>query len=85
MKLFEIFIDNNLEYGDWDCQSKLIVADSLEEAEIRAENWLKDVYGSSYRKPFSWAEERSEVDGFLITVTRRYEPKVDSGLKYFRD
>jgi hypothetical protein len=85
MKLFEIFIDNNLDYGDWDCQSKLIVAGSLAEAEMRAESWMNDTYGSSYKKAFSWVEERAEVDGFLVTVTRRYEPKVESGLDYFRD
>lgn len=68
MKLYEIFIDNNLEYGDWDCQSKLIVASSMQEAEIRAENWKKKAYGDGYA--YSWAEERTEVDGFKITVSR---------------
>ncbi|MCR4362053.1 hypothetical protein JDW21_19285 [Bacillus subtilis] len=71
MKLYEIFIDNNLEYEDWECQSKLIVANSLHEAEMRADGWMKKVYGtSSYGKPSSWAEERTEVDGFKITVSR---------------
>ncbi|MGV4321197.1 hypothetical protein [Bacillus mojavensis] len=71
MKLYEIFIDNNLEYSDWDCQSRLIVANSLHEAEMRADNWMKEEYGTSpYGKSFSWAEERTEVDGFKITVSK---------------
>lgn len=74
MKLYEIFIDNRLDYEDYDFQSKLIVANSQEEAEIRAKNWMKEEFGCSYREPISWAEERTEVDGFKIIVTN----KVDS-------
>lgn len=71
MKLYEVFIDNNLDYGDKDWQTKLIVANSQEEADIRAESWAKETYGDSgYRKPTFWAEERTEVDGFKITVSR---------------
>jgi hypothetical protein len=70
VKLYQIYIDNNLEYDDWDYQSKLIVVNSLREAEIRAESWMNEEYGDSYNKAFSWAEERVEVDGFKITVSR---------------
>lgn len=71
MKLYEIFIDNNLEYGDKDWQTKLIVANSQQEADIRAESLAKETYGDSgYRKPIWWAEERTEVDGFKVTVSR---------------
>ncbi len=74
MKLYEIYIDNNLEYGDWDIQSKLIVAKNQFEAETRADNWMKEVYGtSSYKDPFSWAEERTDVDGFKIAVKKAHE------------
>ncbi|UNY48722.1 hypothetical protein P9294_gp007 [Bacillus phage FADO] len=70
MKLYEIFIDNNLEYSDWDYQSRLIVANSLHEAEMRADNWMKEEYGVSSYRSSSWAEERTEVDGFKITVSK---------------
>ncbi|MEL3959451.1 hypothetical protein NST17_20070 [Caldifermentibacillus hisashii] len=43
MKLYEIFIDNRLDYEDNEFYSKLIVANSLKEAEIRAKNWMKEV------------------------------------------
>jgi len=85
MKLFEIFIENNLDYADYDCQNKLIISSSQEEADIRAKEWMKDTYRSGYAEPSFVATEITEVDGFLITVTRRYEPKVDSDIKYFRD
>lgn len=71
MKLYEVFIDNNLEYGDKDWQTKLIVANSQEEADIRAESFAKETYGTSgYRKPIWWAEERTEIDGFKILAIR---------------
>ena len=72
MKLYEIFIDNRLDYEDNEFYSKLIVANSLKEAEIRAKNWMKEVFGvNTYGKPVAWVEERTEVDGFKVTVSRQ--------------
>lgn len=71
MKLFEIYIDNRLEYEDNEWQSKLIVVNSKKEAEIRAKIWMKEQFGTnSYREPIYWVEERTEVDGFKITLSR---------------
>lgn len=72
MKLYEIFIENNLDYGDYDCQTKLIVANGQEEADIRAESFMKEnYYLGSYRKPSFEATEIDFVDGFKVTVSRR--------------
>jgi hypothetical protein len=68
MKLFEIYINNGWEYSDEEYQTKLIVANSEEEANIRAENWMKDTYGEY--KAYFYVEEIKEVDGFKITVSR---------------
>lgn len=68
MKLYELYIDNNLDYADWDCQTKLIVANSTEEAEIRAESWMKETYLTGYAEPLFSVREITEVDGFKIRV-----------------
>ena len=70
MKLFEITIDNNLTGYDWNWDAKLIVANSEEEAKIRGESWMKDVYPYSYREPSCYVRELSVIDGFNIIVER---------------
>lgn len=70
MKLFELYIDNNLDYEDRDWQTKLIVANSKKEAEIRAESWMKETYPTGYAEPCFQVDEITEVDGFRITVSR---------------
>lgn len=68
MKLFEVYINNGYDYGDEESQTKLIVVNSEEEANIRAENWMKDCYGEY--KSYFYVEEITEVDGFKISVSR---------------
>lgn len=72
MKLYEIFIDNGLDYGDRDVRSKLIVAKSLTEAETRAKYWMDKEYDSQlfYNNASYWAKEWVEVEGFKVTVSR---------------
>ena len=74
MKLYEITIDNNLGGYDWNWDTKLIVANSEREAEIRAEAWAKDVFSYSYREPSCNVRELSVVDGFNIIVERPKKP-----------
>lgn len=74
MKLYEIWITNNLEYEDYDYRSQLIVANSQAEADIRAKQWMVSNYGTlkrngKYDSSFG-AEEITEVDGFKVTVSR---------------
>lgn len=74
MKLYEIFIQNNLDYSDYDCMTKLIVANGQEEADIRAESFMKEhYYMDAYRKPSFEAVEISMVDGFKIKVERSWK------------
>lgn len=76
MRLFELTVENGMEYGDYESKSKLIVANSQNEADIRARNWMQDEYDSgSYPNAEYYAKEHSEVDGFLIRPTRKGEGK----------
>lgn len=70
MKLYEIFVANNLDYEDYDHHTKLIVANDKEEAEIRAELYMNEMYSASYEKPSYSVEEINKVDGFKINVSR---------------
>lgn len=71
MKLFEIFIENNLDYEDYDCQNKFIVTNSQQEAVIRAESWMRDIYCSGFAEPSFSVTEIKEVDGFIVSVDRK--------------
>lgn len=76
MKLFEITIYNNLDYEDGDWKIKLIVVNSKEEAEIRAESWMKEEYHGGYAEPSFQVNEITEVDGFKIRVIK------ENGVKF---
>ena len=70
MKLYEVSIYNNLDYGDWSYETKLIVVNSKMEAEIRAESWMKEVYSTGYKEPFYSVEEIKTIDGFNVILER---------------
>lgn len=67
MKLYQIIIDNDMEYEDHDWKFKLIVCGSLGEAYDRAEEWLEEEYTNS--ESYFKVTEISDVDGFKIVVT----------------
>lgn len=72
MKLYEIYINNGWEYGDEEHDKRLIVANGEDEAKIRAENLMRELYGkpTKYNEPYYRVEEIDEVDGFKIVVSR---------------
>lgn len=68
MKLFEISIENNLDYEDYDHDSKLVVASSQYIAELRAKFWMKERYHGGYANPSFSVTEITKVDGFDVGV-----------------
>lgn len=68
MKLYQVIIDNDMEYADHDWKFKLIVCSSLGEAYDKAEEWLDEQYTNS--ESYFQVEELSEVDGFKIMVAK---------------
>lgn len=71
-KVYKIYINNGWQYSDEEDDIKLIVAYSKEEANIRAESWMKERFGEegNYNKPFYYVDEIKEIDGFKISVNR---------------
>lgn len=72
MELYEIYINNDMDYLDKDEATILIVAERVEDAEIKAKELLLEYYGEGgiYNKPYYLLEEIKEVDGFKITVSK---------------
>jgi hypothetical protein len=71
MKLYHIFISNNLEYEDYDDACELVVAHSMLEAEYKAKKFMEENYPSTDDDEYSpsfIALEVSEIDGYKIAV-----------------
>lgn len=71
MNLYQITIDNNLDYEEHEWKVKLIVVKDEKEAEKRAEDWMNGEYIMDSNNPYFILEHIKEIDGYEISVTRK--------------